>query len=560
MQENDPGRRDGQSLHSTNGAQTGGGAPPSVSDDLPVSNGDSAEGRAPVASPVSGGDSPGRGRETEPAAEAGVRRSMRSDRDLTTGSIPRNLYFLAWPQVVEGATNAMDQLLDLFWAGLGVGARGIASIGVAQNYIMLIRLGRMGIDLGIRAMISRAIGEGDLKLANHVMLQGFMINLIMAALTVIPGIIFTDFLLRILGASDALVAVGTSYMQVQFVASLFQGFRLMTSAALQAAGDTFTPMKGSLLGRGIDWVLTPVVMFGLLGLPEFGLVGVALVNVLSNFVGFAMNAYGLLTGSSRLTLTFRGFYLDWRLIWSLVKLSIPASVTNAERSLVQIVVIGMVATFGDFALAAFALTRRAEFIANLGSQGLGNAAGIIAGQSIGAGVPQRARATVWWALGYVTILRMVLAGLLLLFPAFFISIFSREPEMLEAGVIWLQILALSFFFQGLVQVFQQTFQIAGDTFMTMVITLSSGWLVEVPLAAILGGLTVGLSIFGWPLPLPEVTFLGQYGIAWAISFGMAFRLLIFIPYFLWGPWTSRAIFGGRASGFAAAYRGGGGGD
>ena len=495
--------------------------------------------------PVSEESRDGLGAPPEPGGRGGRRRSSYATRDLTSGSISRNLFHLGWPQVTEGALNAMDQLLDLFWAGNGVGARGIASIGVAQNYIQFLRLGRQGIDISMRAMVARSVGAADMSLANHVVLQAFTVNLLLALLIVGPGIFFTEFLLRFIGASDALVSVGTTYMQVQFLASTAAGFRMMTGAALQAAGDTLTPMKSSMAARAVDWVTTPIVMFGWLGFPEFGLVGVALVNTLSNAIGFAMNSYGLFTGSSKLQLTFRGYYMDFPLMWRMVRLGMPASVTNAERSLSQLLIVGIVAVFGDYALAAFALTRRVETIVNLGSQGLGNAAGVIAGQSIGAGRRERAKQTLWWAIGYVTILRAVLGGLLFLFPVFFLSIFNQEPELLEAGTVWLRILVVGFILQGPVQVFQQVFQIAGDTMMPMLTVIATVWLVERPLAFILSGVAVGWSIFGWTLPVPEITSLGQYGAAWALSLGMVTRLLVYFPYFLWGPWASKRIFGER---------------
>ncbi|MBF8266979.1 MAG: efflux family protein [Dehalococcoidia bacterium] len=501
----------------------------------------------PAADPLSPGQSRG-----------GRRRSSYATRDLTTGSIPKNLWFLAWPQVVEGALNSLDQIADLFWAGRGVGARGIASIGVAQNYTQFIRLGRQGIDISMRAMVARSMGMGDMRLGNHVVLQAFNVNILLAFLTVIPGVIFTEFLLRLLGVSDELVAAGTLYMQIQFIASTTQGFRMSTGAALQAAGDTLTPMRATAIARVLDLALTPILMFGWLGLPVLGLPGVAVVNAISGLIAAGLNCYGLFAGTSKLKLTFSGYSMDFPLMWRMVRLGIPASITNAERSLAQLLVIGIVATFGDYAVAAWSLTRRVEQFANLGNQGLSNATGVIAGQNIGAGRPERARQTVWWALSYVFALRAVIGALLFAFPSLFLGFFSQEPELLEVGVVWLRILVVGFFLQGPTQIFQQTFQIAGDTLMPMITVLVTVWLVEIPLAGMLSGVVGGVSIFGWHPPLPAVSGLGQYGVAWAVSMAQGSRLVFYVPYFFWGPWTRKRIFGERAEGgFGAAMRGGG---
>ncbi len=499
----------------------------------------------PLSSDGSPGDVPGSGSPSQVAVEdqagpprRGSRRSAYAERDLTSGSVRRNLWFLAWPQVADSGLNVGDQLIDLVWAGMSVGARGIAGIGAAQTYIFLIRLGRQGIDMAMRAMIARAVGAGDLRLANHVAVQAFMLNLALAFITIIPGILLTEHLLRFLGVSQAVVDAGAGYMKVQFVASFAQGFRMMAGAALQASGDTYTPMRASLVARVVDWVLTPFIVFGWWGLPEMGLVGIAWVNTLSGAIGLAINAWGLFTGTSKLRLTFRGFYLDPRLIGRIFWIGLPATVTSMDRSLSQLILLGVVARFGDFALAAFYLARRLETVAMMAGMGMGQATGVIASQNLGAGKPQRAKETVYWALGIVILFQVVLGILFFAFPLFFLSIFSREPELLEIGDTWLRILVLGFCLMAVMQVYQLTYQIAGDTLVAMITTICTVWAVELPLAILLSG----GGILGWTLP--SYMNLGQFGVAWAVVIGVGCRLLVYVPYFYWGPWTRKRVIEG----------------
>ena len=71
-------------------------------------------------------------RRQDPSGRRGGRRSAYATRDLTTGSIPRNLLFLAWPATVNGSLRMVDQLADLVWAGF-FGSLAIAGLGVAQQ-------------------------------------------------------------------------------------------------------------------------------------------------------------------------------------------------------------------------------------------------------------------------------------------------------------------------------------------------------------------------------------------------------------------------------------------
>jgi putative MATE family efflux protein len=479
-----------------------------------------------------------------PPAAIRNRRGPYVGRDLTTGSVPRNLFTLAWPQVVEGLLNVVDQVWDLFLAGQGFGFRAIAGIGSAQQVVQLARTGRMGLDTAMRAMIARAVGAGDRALARHIAQQAFTVNALLALLVTGLGVLFTEAMLRALGISDAVIAEAASYMRWQFAGTLALTARMATGAALQASGDAVTPMKATTAARLIDLALAPILMFGWLGAPAFGVAGVAVANLIGQSLGAGINVRNLATGRSGLHVTLAGYHFDPKLIWRLVRIGAPATINSIERSAAQVILLGLMAPFGDVALAAYALTQRTQAVVNIGTQGLGNAAGIIAGQSLGAGSLSRARATVLWALGYVSAAKMVVVGLLFAFPEFFLSIFNDDPELLDVGSNWLRIMLLGYFAMGPVQVLMQSFQTAGDTVMPMVSTLLAMWLIEVPLAIVLSGASENLHPFGWTLPFPSIGGFGQYGVAIAITVAAFFRLAMYLPYFVWGPWHKKRVLEG----------------
>jgi Na+-driven multidrug efflux pump len=288
-------------------------------------------------------------------------------------------------------------------------------------------------------------------------------------------------------------------------------------------------------------------MFGLLGTPHYGVAGVAIANLVGQAVGAGINVRNLWVGKSRLQVSLRGYRFDPQLSWRLIRLGAPATVNSIERSVAQVLLLALMAPFGDVALAAYALTQRTQMVVNLGTQGLGNASGIIAGQNLGAGSVARARQTVLWALGYVTSVKFVVVGLLFVFPTYFLSIFGDDPELLDVGTVWLRIMLIGYFAMGPVQVLMQSFQTAGDTLMPMVSTLLAMWLVEVPLAFMLSGAPQNFHPLGWTVPLPYVTSLGSYGVAWAISAAALVRVAMYVPYFAWGPWYKKRVLEGVRS-------------
>ena len=452
------------------------------------------------------------------------RRSAYKTRDLTKGSVPKNLWYLAWPQITESFLSVVDQLADLIWAGR-LGFQAIAGLGVAQTFLMLLMTARMGLDASMRSMISRAVGARDVVYANHVLLQALTLTTGYSILLVTVGVILTYPALRALGLSEEVVSLAAPYMHIQMFAMALMGYQRMMAGALQASGDSITPLKAASVTRTTHLVLSPFLIFGWLWLPSMDLAGASTANLIAQVLGVSLNFRALLTGSSRLKLSFKGYYVDYPLIWKVVKVGLPASVTGAQRAVSQLVVVVIISSFGDVALAAFAMTRRAENAVNHASRGLGRAAGALAGQNLGANLPERAKASVLWALGYVSAATVLFAALFLIFPDQVASFFSSDAEFVRQASTWLQIMAVGYLSMNVVQVFTQSFNTTGDTMAPMVVTLSTMWLLELPLAYVLS----------------THTSLREFGVPWAIVAGMTLRMLIFTWYFLRGRWLRTGL-------------------
>ena len=448
-------------------------------------------------------------------------RGTRISRDLTKGSVRGNLWSLAWPQIVEGVVNSMDQMVDLFWAGRVIGFRAIGGIGVAQAYSHIVMMARTGLDISMQAMISRAVGSGRMDLANHIALQGLTLTFIVSTVLAAAGVLAAKPLLEVLAISDEVVEITFVYLQFQFAGSAVQGWRKSAEATLQASGDAVTPMKATLLARGTHILITPVLIFGWFGAPELGIPGAAVANIIAQALGFVWNMYALFAGTSLLKLTLRGYSVDGPLMWRMIKIGLPASGTQLERGLSELMLVRLVAPFGDIPLAAYALTRRLERLTHIGSMGMGRASGILVGQNLGAGSVERAKSTIRWAVGYVLAIRGVTGMLLFLLPSVFISVFNRDADFLAVAIIWIQIQAVSGMLLSGGQVLQQSFNIAGDTMAPLLITFMSMWVLEVPAAFLLS----------------QFTPLGQYGIPVAIGLAMFLRAVLYALYFRTGRWT-----------------------
>lgn len=141
-----------------------------------------------------------------------------------------------------------NQIADLIWAGR-LGFQAIAGLGVAQTYILMLMTARTGLDAGMRSMIARAVGARQIRYANHVLLQGLTLTTVFVVVVVPVGLFLTEPLLRIVGLSDAVVSQAAGYMRIQFMAMAVMSYQRLSGGALQASGDSVTPLKAETVTR-----------------------------------------------------------------------------------------------------------------------------------------------------------------------------------------------------------------------------------------------------------------------------------------------------------------------
>jgi putative MATE family efflux protein len=446
------------------------------------------------------------------------------DRDWTKGSIFNNLMSLSWPMIVGGSLNNIGPTIDMIWVGK-LGAAAIAGVGVSGMVVMLANSMLMGLFMGLRAMIARFVGAKDSPGANHIAQQAIVLGLALSVFIAAIGLFFAEPIMRLMGVSPDVVAEGVPYLRINFIGMITMSFRNMTESTMQASGDSVTPMWIAIFFRLIHIVLCPFLVFGWWIFPKMGVTGAAITSVFSQGLGASIGLWFLFSGRTRLRLTLQRFKFDLNAIWRLVRISLPASVTSMERTLGTLILMRFMAPFGTAAIAGHTLNQRVEFFLYMPAMGVGQAAGVLAGQNLGAREPERAERTGWLGVGLVAIMMTVASIAIYFWAENVIHIFNSDPTVVEMSSTFLRIAIVGFILMSFNSVLQPAINGAGDTFIPMVIMLLNMWLVQVPLAYFLS----------------QFTSLGVYGVRWAMVAGTVSGTIFYIIYFRMGRWKRKKV-------------------
>jgi putative MATE family efflux protein len=445
-------------------------------------------------------------------------------KDWTKGSVIGNLLLLSWPMVVMESLWVISQIVDLLWVGR-LGSSSIAGVGIANIVLNLVYAVDMGLIVGVRATVSRYVGAGDVKGANRVAGQAVLLGIAWGTLVTIAGAFLAGPVLKLFGADSVVISEATAFLRIMLAGWI--GFEVMVLGlyAIQSSGDTVTPMLIEGAMRVVHVTLCPFLVLGLWVFPHLGVRGAALSNVIAQSLGMVAVMWILFTGRSRLRVRPIDYRFAPRIMWRLLRIGIPALVMNLQGALGGIVLMGFIVPFGTMGVAAHSLAARVEMFLSVPGIALGTGAGVLVGQNLGAGQPERAEKSTWLAVGCVQAFMLACCTVLLLWAERVVGIFSAEPALVELGSAFLRITAAGYLVIALSSVLQNCIAGAGDTLPNLIISLATVWAVQLPLAFL----------------LPRVAGLGIYGIRWAMVATTIVGSLTYVVYFRLGRWKSKHV-------------------
>jgi putative MATE family efflux protein len=446
------------------------------------------------------------------------------NRDWTQGPVVNNLLLLSWPMIIMESLFVVSQVVDMIWIGR-LGPSSIAAVGIANIVVMLVMSMDFGLIVGVRAMVARFVGAGEMKMANHVAAQALVLSASWGAMMMTIGIILAGPIMSIFGLEEEVVSQGMEYMRFMFAGWIAMDLLVMSLYVIQSAGDTIRPMmiEGTL--RIIHVTLCPFLVLGIGIFPRMGVGGAALSNVISQCLGAVLCLWLLFGGYTRLHLSRADFRVDVNVIWRILKIGVPALVMNFQRSFGTFILTWLIAPFGTLAVAAHSLASRLEMFVMMPGYALGMGAGVLVGQNLGAIQPERAEKSAWMAVGILQAFMTICSALVLVWAENIMGIFTTDSDLLGLGGTFIRITSATFFVMSVATVLQSCIASAGDTVPNMIISIAVMWLAQIPVAYLMS----------------RYTGLGVYGIRWSIVVSTLVGTIVYFAYFRTGRWKLKKV-------------------
>jgi len=377
--------------------------------------------------------------------------------------------------------------------------------------------------MGTTAVVARRTGEKDSPGAAQAAVQSIILGISVSALILAFCFPFAPRLLTLMGASPAILHVGSTYTRIMLSGSGVILMLFLINAIFRGAGDAAVAMRVLWLANFINLCLDPCLILGLGPFPRLGVTGAAVSTTTGRSIGILFQLYILWRARGRIAIRREHLRINFKVMANILRVAGNGVLQFMVATASWVVMVRMIQSFGSAATAGYTVAVRIIYFSILPSWGLGSAAATLVGQNLGAKHPERAEQSVWRASLFNMIFLGALSLVFLLLAPQLIGIFSRDPAVIAIGASCLRIISACYVLFAYGMVIVQAFNGAGDTFTPTMINLACYWVVQLPLAFLLSRQ------------------LGPNGIFWAILITENLLAAVSIFVFRLGRWKRKEV-------------------
>ncbi len=405
------------------------------------------------------------------------------EHDFTTLNLRTAVFLLAIPMMLELALESVFAVVDIYFVNkLGVHAASV--VGLTESVITIVYSVGIGLSAAATAIVSRRIGEKDPEKASHAGAQAILMAVFCSVLIGVPGVIFADRILALMGAEPEAIEQGMGYARIMLGGNIAIILLFLINGIFRGAGNPSIAMKSLWIGNLFNILLDPILIFGFAFIPAFGVKGAAIATTTGRSIGVAYQLYQLSRAKGALTMKARHFIPDFKIFRSLISIASPATFQFIIASASWIFLAAMVAEYGSNASAGYQTAIRLVVFFILPAWGMSNAAATLVGQNLGAKLPDRAEESVRITVKLNVIFMALVTVVFLLFARQVAGVFipAQQHQQLDYAAMALRVISSGYVFYGIGMVITQAFNGAGDTKTPTWVYFFGFWIFQIPFA------------------------------------------------------------------------------
>lgn len=428
---------------------------------------------------------------------------------MGTLPVPRLMLSMGIPMILSMMLQAFYNIVDsAFVSNMAQdGEAALTALTLAFPVQMLLVALGVGTGVGANALLSRTLGEGNREKVNRVAGNAEFLSFIICIASIVFGIIGVRAYVQSQSNNTLVIDMAISYLRICCCIPFGMVFFSCFEKLLQATGKSLFSTIAQIAGAVTNIILDPILIYGLLGCPAFGVRGAAYATVIGQIVSCVVALAFHLAINKEITNGLRYIKPSKRLIQQIYTIGLPAIIAQALMSVMTYGLNLILGTVSENAVTAYGLYYKIQQFLLFAAFGLRDAITPIVSFNYGMRDKQRVNAGIKYGMLYTLIIMLVGTAALELFASPLSSIFGLSGETEQLCIYAIRIISLSLIFAGANVAFQGIFQALRSGMESLVISLCRQLIFVLPVAWLLArlGLRAEMpSLVWWTFLFAEV--------------------------------------------------------
>ena len=362
------------------------------------------------------------------------------EKNLTEGPLGRQILVFSLPLVLSNLLQAVFNMTDIAVVGRFAGSQALGSVGSTTIFITLMTGFLIGLGGGVNVLVARFYGAEHPKDVERSVHSALLVCLAAGVLLLVVGVAFSPVLMRLLGTKPDLIDGAILYLRIYFLGMPAMAIYNFGNGVFSAVGNTRKP----LVYLTIAGVLNVLLDMFFVIVCKMSVAGAALATILTQYLSAFLILRALARTDGCYGLRREKLQLDPAMTRSILELGVPAGCQNAIFALANLFIQASINTFDTVVVSGNAAAANADPLVYDVMAAFYTACASFMSQNYGAGKPERVKRSYFISLGYSFGIGAVLGLSLVLFGQTFLSLFTTEPAVAEAGMQRLVIMGLSY--------------------------------------------------------------------------------------------------------------------
>lgn len=398
--------------------------------------------------------------------------------------VPKLMLAMGIPMILSMVLQAVYNIVDsAFVSNMAEnGEAALNALTLAFPMQMLMVAIGIGTGVGTNVLLSKRLGQGNKEGASRVAGNGIFLAIVIYVVFLLFGLFGVRIYISTQTTNPLIFDMAVSYLRICCTISVGIVFFAIFEKMLQAAGHSMYSTIAQIAGAVTNIVLDPIMIYGLLGCPAFGVVGAAYATVIGQCVSFLLALIFHLKVNTEISNRLRYLKPSGRIIREIYAIGLPAIIAQALMSVMTYGLNIILITISESMVTAYGLYYKIQQFILFAAFGLRDAITPIISFSHGMRNKARIKEGIKYGMLYTLVIMLVGTVLVEVLAGPFSQVFGLSGETQALCISAMRIISLSFVFAGANIAFQGVFQALDGGLESLILSLCRQLIFVLPVA------------------------------------------------------------------------------